>query len=245
MGLLDGILGGIGGIVGGILNNTAADNAADQAWDRQKKMLTNQVQWRVQDAIKAGIHPLAALGVNPASGPPMANIAGGDFSAPLSQMGQDIGRAAEAYAAPEDKAAARMTQLSLERGQLENDLLRTQIASQRVRLVQQSTPGGMPGGSTLPIAGTGGLTPKDDARIPVDYPGLGDAWEKDFGDNAAVDAIMSLATINALAKGINNGQLIMGTNAAGHAGAVAKQFLDRMIESPDYQPTIFGRWGRR
>lgn len=245
MGLFDGILGGIGGLVGSFLNNKAADDAADQAWDRQKKVLTKQIQWRVADAQKAGIHPLAALGVNPASGPPMANIAGGDFSGPLAQMGQDIGRAAEAYAAPEDKAAVRMTQLQLERGQLENDLLRTQIASQRVRLVQQGTPGLNPGTGVLPIPGTGGPSTKDDARIGVDYPGLGDAWEKDFGDNAAVDAIMSLATMNALAKSINNGQLIMGSNAAGHAGAVAKQYLDRLIEAPPYRPTYYGRWGRR
>lgn len=31
------------------------------AWDRQKRMAQNQIQWRVQDMIKAGINPLLAV----------------------------------------------------------------------------------------------------------------------------------------------------------------------------------------
>lgn len=138
--MLGEIIGAIGSIAGGLLGSSAADNAADQAWDRQKKVLKNQVQWRVADAVKAGLHPLAALGLNPASGPPMAEI-GTDWGANLGNAGQDIGRAADALMTPADKTMGQLTRLQLERGQLENDLLRGQIASQRMRLVQQATPG--------------------------------------------------------------------------------------------------------
>ena len=108
MSLLGGLLGGAFGLLGNSMSNTAADNAADEAWDRTKKVLTNQVQWRVKDTIKAGLHPLAALGVNPASGPAPAQV-GMDLGSTFGSMCQDIGRAAEAMMAPESKTAAAMT----------------------------------------------------------------------------------------------------------------------------------------
>lgn len=251
MGLFDGILGGIGGLVGSFLNNKAADDAADQAWDRQKKVLTKQIQWRVADAQKAGIHPLAALGVNPASGPPMANISGGDFSAPLAEMGQDIGRAAEAYASGGDKATARMTQLSLERGQLENDLLRTQIASQRARLVQQGTPG-VPG------------TTRTDVPVVFDDPtnpgnvlrstSIGDQAESAFGDGPG-DAYGWANWWNGELKKNGYDPKVFWSNPYGQAAQIV---IDGVMKGLDrdlrwYKPrpryggssTNFGRWGRR
>lgn len=36
--------------------------SAKQAWKRQKKVLKNQIQWRVKDLEAAGLHPLMAVG---------------------------------------------------------------------------------------------------------------------------------------------------------------------------------------
>lgn len=58
-------------------------------WERQKAILQNQLLWRVQDARKAGIHPLAALGLSPASGPSESVFSGGgesDWSGLFSAM---------------------------------------------------------------------------------------------------------------------------------------------------------------
>lgn len=157
------------GLVGNLIGSNAADDAAQQAWDRQKTAMKNQIQWRVQDAVKAGIHPLAALGVNPASGPPAAQI-GADWGGSMAQMGQDIGRAIESGMAPEDQSAAQLMRLQLERGSLENDLLRSQIASQRMRNMQQVAPGRRftnPDGSL--VAGDNGMG----SKIVPDVPGLG------------------------------------------------------------------------
>lgn len=129
---------GIGAVASGagkVADAVLGNKSSKKAWKRQKKVLQNQIQWRVQDAEKAGLHPLAALGVVPAAGPSPAP--GTDFGS----MGQDIGRAAEALLSPEDKSAGRVLQLQLERGALENELLRTQIASQRMRNLQQAAPG--------------------------------------------------------------------------------------------------------
>lgn len=139
-----------GGLIGGSMDATAADNLADQAWDRQKKMLTNQIQWRVTDANKAGIHPLAALGLNPASGPDAGVIGGSGFASGLAQAGQDIGDAIGRGLAPADRVANQMTALQLERAKLENDLIKSQIVSQKVRSVQQATPGLVNGAKVNP-----------------------------------------------------------------------------------------------
>lgn len=189
-GLLGGLLSGGLGLLGASWQNTAADNAADEAWDRQKKMLTNQIQWRVQDATKAGLHPLAALGINPASGPAVANIGGGDLGAPLAQMGQDVGDAISRFADPAEKTAASLAKLQLERGSLENDLLRQQIASQRMKNLQQRSPGiagGLqyPDGSLVPgdnKMGSKAVVYHDGTVMKVGQPGVAQQMADNYGD---------------------------------------------------------------
>lgn len=165
--LIGAAIGAAGRITGGIISGNQASDAANKAWDRQKAVLQRQVTWRVRDAVRAGIHPLAALGLNPASGPPMASI-GTDWASNLGEAGQDLGRAAEAALTPEDQTTAQLTRLAVERGTLENELLRTQIASQRMRNMQQATPGvprpGRPTGLVHPdgsmVAGDNGMGSK-------------------------------------------------------------------------------------
>lgn len=133
-------IGALADIGGGLVDQYFNEKSSDKAWKRQKKVLQNQVQWRVADAVKAGLHPLAALGLSPANGP--AATVGSSLGSALSNMGQNIGRAAEAYLTPTDKAGARMSLLAEERARLENDLIRSQIAgAQKALLTQGSTPG--------------------------------------------------------------------------------------------------------
>lgn len=176
MSILGSLIGGGLSLLGNAWNNTAADNAADEAWDRQKKVLTNQIQWRVADTVKAGLHPLAALGVNPASGPAPAQVGGVD----LGSFGQDLGNSIEAKMDPMTKISSQAARLELERGGLENELLRTQIASQRMRLAQQATPG-VPGGGFL--GGNGPLSnPFTGEKWPTKYPSLGQDAENAYSD---------------------------------------------------------------
>jgi len=174
--MLGAAIGAVGSIAGGILGNSAAKEASDQAWKRQKKVLQNQVQWRVADTVAAGLHPLAALGVNPASGPAPAQV----FDSGLGQAADTIGQAVSKYQSPETKMATQVALLQLERGKLENDLLRTQIASQRVRLAQQATPG-------LPVADARDRrvnipVPGTNASVPVGTPNGAQNVENAWGD---------------------------------------------------------------
>lgn len=70
-------IGAIGKLFGGSSDRKAAAKAQKQqmAWDRH--VLQNQIQWRVEDAKKAGIHPLAALGAQIAPASPLPGVPGG------------------------------------------------------------------------------------------------------------------------------------------------------------------------
>ena len=106
-----GLFSSIGKVVGGVVNgvtgilginsqkdaNSQANALAQQQLAYQKELAQNQIQWRVEDAKKAGLHPLAALGVSPSSFSPVSGSSSGvNYSGlngigdTLSDMGQYI-----------------------------------------------------------------------------------------------------------------------------------------------------------
>lgn len=110
----------------------------EAAANRQLQLdtLQNQIQWRVADAKKAGVHPALALGASLGSYSPVST----NFESPnFSQYGQDISRAIGAgqSAAERRVAAGRATleatqneeahALSMENMALQNEMLRSRI----------------------------------------------------------------------------------------------------------------------
>lgn len=97
---LPAIIGALGSIGGGLLNrdsnrgaNQANINLAQSNLRFQREFAQHGVKWRVEDAKRAGIHPLAALGANVASPYPVtAGVQGEDYSW-LQDIGQMIGNA--------------------------------------------------------------------------------------------------------------------------------------------------------
>lgn len=118
----------------------AANNEALQRefWqknaDLQREFAQSGIRWRVQDAKAAGVHPLFALSGGGASYSPQAVVgSSSDYVSDrsgeyLSRMGQDIGRAISATQTQTERTSDQLTALGLERAQLENDLLKAQIA---------------------------------------------------------------------------------------------------------------------
>lgn len=109
---------------------------------------------RMQAAKAAGIHPLAALGLQgtPAgmsiSGPPQK-----DYSW-VQNMGQDIGRAFSAYQTKGERDMKAISDgLQLENQQLQNEFIRTQIRS-------MNAPGTGPGIGDGVRPGTGQIIPR-------------------------------------------------------------------------------------
>lgn len=139
-------------LIGSMMGRSSAESAENAAMERQQRSEEMQrefaqqgIRWRVADAQAAGIHPLFALGAQiPGFNPPAVMVDGGDGGAALmAQAGQDIGRAIDSTRTAGERVDARLQALSLERAELQNDLLRSQIA----RLNQAGGSGPpMPGG---------------------------------------------------------------------------------------------------
>lgn len=250
--MLGAIIGAAGGIAGNIIGNNAAKKAADKAWERQKTALQNQIQWKVADAQKAGIHPLAALGVNPASGPAPAMI-DGSLGPTLANAGQDLGNSIERMMSPEAKTASAMARLQLERGTLENDLLRSQITSQRLRNVREAAPAlrttdgsGKPVGYAHPdgswVAGDNGMGSKavvDDFSRPfiVGRPGAAQQIADNYGDG-----VQEIYGLGALAYDLykNYGPDVM--QYLGDAMKAAAVSADTRPQGYDYSDPMGYKW---
>lgn len=121
------ILGGAFKLGGAALDRRANESASNKNRDWQKKFAKKGIQWRVEDAKKAGIHPLYAMGAQTHSFNPVQ--VGSTFGQALGDMGQDISRAMYANAdAPTRAQAKAMQALQMENQSLQNDKLRAEIA---------------------------------------------------------------------------------------------------------------------
>lgn len=129
--MLGELIGAGASILGGILGNKSAEKAAKQNYKQQKEFAQSGIQWKVKDATKAGIHPLYALGANTHSFSP-SNVGSTALGEGIAQAGQNIGRALDSGRSSGERLSVRANELALQRGELENLKLATEI-----RLLQQ------------------------------------------------------------------------------------------------------------
>ncbi|MBX2833764.1 MAG: hypothetical protein KTR28_02210 [Micavibrio sp.] len=94
-------------------------------YDKDKEFAQNAIQWRVNDAKQAGLHPLSALGQSPAMSNSASYIQSPEKGVDFHALGQGIDRAANAG---RNQTQRELDNLRLERAKLENDYLKTQIA---------------------------------------------------------------------------------------------------------------------
>lgn len=107
----------------------------------QKEFAKKGIQWKVSDAKKAGIHPLAALGAatynaSPAfvgGSSPMVNRA-----ADMAELGQNISRAAAAESTAHQR---KLMDLQLESAQYDTEMKKMEVISARRNLTGQVGPG--------------------------------------------------------------------------------------------------------
>lgn len=155
-----GILGSLISAGASILGGVLGRNSANDALDQQREFAKHGIRWKVEDAKAAGIHPLFALGAPPT---PFSMPVGNDFGAGIAAAGQDIGRAIDARRTAPERTQARIDALSVERAQLENDLLRSQIS----KINQAGHPPPLPSATDNPvIVGQGNASPSNPNVIP-------------------------------------------------------------------------------
>lgn len=101
---LGSIVSAVGSIAGGILKGNSAQNVAGMNYEAQKEFAQNGIRWKVEDAKRAGIHPLYALGASTQGYSPTAGYTG-DFgiSDAAAQFGQGYERAQQAKMTKEER----------------------------------------------------------------------------------------------------------------------------------------------
>ena len=151
----------VGNIGGGLLSNFLNGNATQKAnqanADLQREFAQNSIQWRVQDAQKAGIHPLYALGASTLSASP--SFVGNqpiDFGSSFSAM-----TANPSYNKELQSQTLAKNELELKNLELQNARL---AAETKAIMGQSLTPRG---GSSVPFrnAGAGAVFQSDQALV--------------------------------------------------------------------------------
>lgn len=156
-------------LLGGYLSNRSADDRHDENVQLQREFAQNGISWKVADAKRAGIHPLYALGNNGIAFQP-THAFGDDMASGLASAGQDIGRAIDSTRNSDDRVAARMDALAVERGELENELLRSRIAlleQQRNPPMPKVGPQAIPGQSDVDQTSLGLTVKGADAHAEI------------------------------------------------------------------------------
>lgn len=169
--MLGSILSAAANVIGGFAsqndNQDFQSSMADRNAALQREFAQHGVRWRVADAQAAGIHPLFALGMQPIQASP--SMVGGDSSLfeGLSRAGQDIGRAIDSTRTEDERVNSRMEALALERSELQNELLRSQIA----RMNQQATPPTPGDNYLIPGQTSSGLIEQKPLEVIAPNPG--------------------------------------------------------------------------
>lgn len=122
MSILGSLIGAGTSVLGGLLGNSEAKKNRKL----QEEAMYNGIQIKVKDAEEAGVHPLYALGASTFSPTPIMS----GMPEAIGNAGQDISRAVSAAQDGQERASTyskSLQALQLERGALENELLRGQI----------------------------------------------------------------------------------------------------------------------
>jgi len=130
------VVAGGSSLLSGILGRKAQNKANAQSLELARQNIQLQrdfaqhgIRWKVDDAKAAGIHPLYALGANTHSFSPVsAGMTPEDGLAQgMANMGQNLGSAIERTRTANERHESKIRELQVERGELENTLLRSQI----------------------------------------------------------------------------------------------------------------------
>lgn len=120
----------LGAIGGSLLSGMFAKDAAKKQAALQREFAQTGIQWKVADAKKAGVHPIYALGAQTHSYQPV-QTGTPDFGRAFESAGSAVDSAIQRTQNPDQRMATRLASLQVQRGELENALLATQLAKAR------------------------------------------------------------------------------------------------------------------
>lgn len=152
-------LSGIIDIAGGLIGDDE-DDLAEQDHDWQVEFAKNGIQWKAKDAVKAGLHPLAALGAQTLSYAP-SRVGGSRLQEGLSRGGQSLGRAIDSNLTAEDKELIRI-RLEQEKAKTEGLLLANDLTKRRIDQLDNPS---LPNAGKSAVTKAFGVDGQDDAAM--------------------------------------------------------------------------------
>lgn len=192
---IGGAIGGVGSIVGGIISGDNAQAIAGMNYEAQKEFAQNGIRWKVEDAKRAGIHPLYALGASTQGYSPTTAGYTGDFgiSDAAAQFGQGFERAQQAKMTKEERDKQEVRDAIQDMAALEDLNQKRRMNDAQIRLANSEIfrnfalstnalrnsglPPAMPGGPGGVIPGQGesyatGQTTPEISEVVTSAPGL-------------------------------------------------------------------------
>lgn len=165
-------IGAVGSIAGGLIGANNAQSVAGMNYEAQKEFAQNGIRWKVEDAKRAGIHPLYALGASTQGYSPTSGYTG-DFgiSDAAAHFGQGYERAQQAKMTKEERDKQDVRDAIQDMAALEDLNQKRRINDAQIRLANSEIfrnfalstnalrktglPPAMPGGLGGVIAGQG------------------------------------------------------------------------------------------
>lgn len=136
-------LGAAGSLAGGLFGSSGKNSHSyqyylDRDYNQSQRIAQNQPSWLVEGARRAGLHPLAVLGMPLATGSSHSIGAGPDSDYSwLSDVGQGIGRAAGALLSKEDREKQQLYDETRQKQQLKNNELQNNLLSAQIAQISQ------------------------------------------------------------------------------------------------------------
>lgn len=121
------VVSAVGSLVGGKMSSDAVSDANANNAAFQKEAMQHGIKWRVDDAKAAGVNPLFALGA-PTFSPSPSFVGDTGMGEGFARAGQDLSRAMDATRTREERINARLDALKIQRAELENSILASQLA---------------------------------------------------------------------------------------------------------------------
>lgn len=176
------LIAGGAGLVGGFLGsrstraaNEANAEAAKQSIEMQREFAKNGIRWKVEDAVKAGVHPLYALGAQTHSFAPVSvgaipNTSMGDA---VRDMGQDISRSIQSTRTRQEQELSKLqiasAKLDVEGKAIDNQIRASQLS--KLNAPQTAMPSGNSSANFIPGQGNTPLVRNKPLDKTISQPG--------------------------------------------------------------------------
>lgn len=156
------VTGALIGAGANVLGGLFGKKSAERGTSAQMEMAKHGISWRVADAKRAGIHPLAALGLPLTSFVPQR--VGGDW---IGKAGQQVGAAVSASLERKERIENRSRELRLADAEIRNRELHNQILEKDLLGSGQGGSVRLSGPAVLDSSGDGGVPPGQGGIIVV------------------------------------------------------------------------------